>query len=119
MPAATRSCLISAPTTSGLTIRRASGSIRRFSAILATTPLPNNFTTGDGLNTAGYTFAAPEEEKQMDFVTKIDHTFNTRITAPSSAISKGYQNTLCDSVNGGQPAFPGTACLVNTDRDPV
>ena len=64
-------------------IHRAWGSIRRFSRSSATTPLPNNFTTGDGLNTAGYTFAAPEEEKQMDFVTKIDHTFNT-VTARSS-----------------------------------
>ena len=76
MPAATRSCL-SRPTTSGLTIRRPSGWIPTIRAILATTPLPNNFNTaGMRLNTAGYTFAAPEEEKQMDFVTKIDHNFN-------------------------------------------
>ncbi len=86
-------------------------------AILATTPLPNNFNTGDGLNTAGYTFAAPEEEKQLDFVTKIDHNFNNSHGA-FVRFSKGYQNTLCDAVNGGQPAFPDTSCLVNTNRNP-
>jgi hypothetical protein len=86
-------------------------------AILATTPLPNNYTTGDGLNTAGFTFAAAEEEKQMDFVGKVDHTFNTNHSA-FVRYSKGYQNTLCDQVNGGQPAFPDTTCFVDTERDP-
>jgi len=83
------------------------------------TPLPNNFSAAgtDGLNTAGYTFAAPEKEEQMDFVTKIDHTFNTKHSA-FVRISKGYQNTLCDQVNGGEPPFPGLACLVDTERSP-
>ena len=85
--------------------------------IIGLTPLPNNFTTGDGLNTAGYTFVAPEEEKQMDFVTKIDHTFNLQHSA-FVRISKGYQNTFCDNVNGGLAPFPGTSCLVDTKRDP-
>jgi hypothetical protein len=35
-------------------------------------PLPNNFTTGDGLNTAGFNFASPQHEKQYDFVSKFD-----------------------------------------------
>jgi hypothetical protein len=87
--------------------------------IIAGTPLPNNFAAAgtDGLNTAGYTFSAAEEEKQMDFVTKIDHTFNARHSA-FVRYSRGYQNTYCDQVNGGQPAFPGTTCFVDTTRDP-
>jgi hypothetical protein len=85
--------------------------------IIGMTPLPNNFTTGDGLNTAGFTFVAPEEEKQLDFVTKIDHTFNTQHSA-FVRISKGYQNTYCDNVNGGLAPFPGTSCLVDTTREP-
>jgi hypothetical protein len=85
--------------------------------IIGLTPLPNNFTTGDGLNTAGFTFVAPEEEEQFDFVTKIDHTFNSRHSA-FARISKGYQNTLCDSVNGGLERFPGSGCIVNTERSP-
>ena len=78
--------------------------------IIGMTPLPNNFTAGDGLNTAGYTFVAPENEEQMDFVTKIDHTFNAQHSA-FARISKGYQNTICDSVNGGEPPFPRAPLL--------
>ncbi len=86
-------------------------------AMLANTPLPNDFTTGDGLNTAGFTWTPPEEEDQLDFVTKIDHTFNPRNSA-FVRFSKGYQNTLCDSVNGGESFFPGQPCLVDTNRSP-
>jgi hypothetical protein len=85
--------------------------------LVAQTPLPNDFTAGDGLNTAGYTFSAFEEERQMDFTTKIDHSFN----AGNSAFfrySKGYQDTNCDQVNDGEPAFPDLPCLVNTKRSP-
>jgi hypothetical protein len=85
--------------------------------LIGLTPLPNNFTTGDGLNTAGFTFVAPEEEKQFDFVTKIDHTFTNQHSA-FVRISKGYQNTLCDNVNGGLERFPGSGCIVNTERSP-
>ena len=85
--------------------------------IISLTPLPNNFTTGDGLNTAGYTFVAPEQEKQMDFVTKIDHVFSAAHGA-FVRVSKGYQNTFCDNVNGGLAPFPGVSCLVDTKRDP-
>jgi hypothetical protein len=84
---------------------------------LAQTPLPNNWTTGDGLNTAGYTFNALEQERQMDFVAKVDHTFNST-NAAFVRISKGYQDTNCDQVNGGQPAFPGLTCAVDTKRSP-
>ena len=85
--------------------------------IVAQMPLPNNFAVGDGLNTAGFNFVAPEEEEQLDFVTKIDHIFNNNHGA-FVRFSKGYQNTLCDSVNGGQPRFPDGPCIVNTNRSP-
>ena len=86
-------------------------------ALINATPLPNDFSVGDGLNTAGYTWAAPEQEKQMDFVTKIDHTFNAS-NSGFFRYSQGYQNTICDTVNGGEPLFPGFPCLVNTERSP-
>jgi Carboxypeptidase regulatory-like domain/TonB-dependent Receptor Plug Domain len=86
-------------------------------AIIQSTPLPNNFTTGDGLNTAGFTFVAPEKEEQFDFVAKVDHNFNAANSA-FLRFSKGYQNTLCDQVNGGEPGFPGTTCFVDTERSP-
>lgn len=87
--------------------------------LIGLTPLPNNFNLAgsDGLNTAGYAWVAPEEEKQMDFVTKFDHTFTNRHSA-FVRLSKGYQNTICDSANTGESAFPGLPCLVNTERSP-
>jgi len=80
-------------------------------------PLPNNFTTGDGLNTAGFNFASPQHEKQYDFTTKFDYTFN-----PQHSFyvrwAQGNQNSLGDSGNGGRPVFPGSPNFVDTFRTP-
>jgi carboxypeptidase family protein len=94
-------------------------------AFIGETPLPNTFNLAtdssgrgmDGLNVAGYTWQAPEQERQNDWVTKIDHVFSPRHSA-FVRIAKGYQNTLCDTVNGGLAPFPGVSCLVNTKRSP-
>jgi hypothetical protein len=44
--------------------------------IIAETPLPNNFTIGDGLNTAGYTWAIPSYADLDQFTFKVDHYIN-------------------------------------------
>ena len=80
-------------------------------------PLPNNFTGGDGLNTALFSFTALQLEKQYDTTMKFDHVINDKNTV-YARISFGRQDTTCDRVNGGSEAFPGTGCLVNTQRDP-
>src|SRR5262249_9861658 len=56
---------------------------------IGVTPLPNNFLVSDGLNIAGFNMVAPEQERQMDFVMKIDHYFNSTQYA-FVRISKGY-----------------------------
>ncbi|MCS6874199.1 MAG: Plug and carboxypeptidase regulatory-like domain-containing protein [Pyrinomonadaceae bacterium] len=81
------------------------------------TPLPNNFFVGDGLNTAGYNFAAPQREKQYDLVFRIDYKFSESNTL-YGRYAQGKQDTLCDNVNGGLQPFPDTPCIVNTERDP-
>ena len=87
------------------------------SSIINSAPLPNNFTVGDGLNTAGFDFASPQREKQYDFTTKIDfklsdtNTFYVRY-------AQGEQNSIGDSANGGRPIFPDSPNLVNTYRNP-
>jgi carboxypeptidase family protein len=89
-------------------------SIQQF---LGLTLPPNNFTVGDGLNTAGYTFQAPEEERQVDFTVRIDHNFN----AKSSIFGRwahGHQNTIGDSGNLGLQPFPNAPPIVNTTRQP-
>ncbi len=80
-------------------------------------PLPNNFTIGDGLNTAGFSFIAPQTERQYDFTTKIDHTFNERHSI-FVRYARGEQTTLCDNANGGLQRFPDSPCFVDTTRSP-
>ncbi len=85
--------------------------------LVADTPPPNNFTGGDGLNTALFTFTALETERQHDVVFKIDHILNQKNTV-FARVAFGEQDTNCDSVNGGEPIFPGKPCLVDTKRAP-
>src|SRR5580700_1195519 len=44
--------------------------------IIGETPLPNNFTVGDGLNTAGYTWPVPSYADLDQFTFKVDHYLN-------------------------------------------
>ena len=84
-------------------------------AMMKDIPLPNNFTVGDGLNTAGYNFSAQASERQIDPTIKIDHLINSKNTIYGRVVW-GRDDSLCDVVNGGQPVFPGGICLVNTVR---
>ncbi|HLL76885.1 MAG TPA: carboxypeptidase regulatory-like domain-containing protein [Pyrinomonadaceae bacterium] len=85
--------------------------------ILSFTPLPNNFNIGDGLNTAGFAFVAPQTERQYDFTARVDHNFNDR-HALYVRWAQGAQNTLGDNVNGGLQRFPGLPNWVDTYRTP-
>ncbi|MCS7041571.1 MAG: TonB-dependent receptor [Bryobacteraceae bacterium] len=87
-------------------------------AIATAAPLPNNFTLGDGLNTAAYTFTALQYEKQHDVTLRGDYIINDRNTF-FARVSFGRQDTDCDRANGGSPVWPGAPCVVNTKRDPV
>ncbi len=80
-------------------------------------PLPNNFTVGDGLNTAGFDWGSPQHERQYDFVTKFDYKLreNSLIYV---RYAKGHQFTFGDSANGGRPIFPGNPNFVDTTRTP-
>ncbi|MDQ3686749.1 MAG: carboxypeptidase-like regulatory domain-containing protein [Acidobacteriota bacterium] len=85
--------------------------------LIGLTPLPNNFIVGDGLNTAGFAFVAPQIERQYDFTTKIDHKFNDRNTI-YVRYGRGSQNTLGDNINLGLQSFPGLPNVVDTFRSP-
>lgn len=89
----------------------------RIKALTGLTPLPNNFTVGDGLNTAGYTFAALQLEKQYDATVRADYIVNGKNTV-FGRMMWGRQDTTCDRANGGSEWFPGMGCVVNTKRDP-
>ncbi len=86
-------------------------------AVFNSMPLPNDYGAGDGLNIAGFNFLAPQQEKQFDFVTRIDYKFSDTNTI-YGRYAQGRQQSFGDSVNGGGSAFPGTPILVVTDRKP-
>ncbi len=86
-------------------------------ALLNAMPLPNNFFAGDGLNTAGYSFGAPQREKQYDFVSKFDFKINDN-NSFYIRYAQGQQNTVGDAGNGGLQSFPGFPNKVDTFRDP-
>ncbi len=86
-------------------------------AMLKDMPVPNTFTLGDGLNTAGYIFSAQASERQHDQTVKIDHVINSKNNVYGRLVW-GRDDSMCDTVNSGQPVFPGQPCLVNTLRGP-
>lgn len=85
--------------------------------LLNAMPLPNNFTTGDGLNTAGFNFASPQHEKQYDFVSKFDFTISDK-SLIYVRYAQGSQSSFGDSANAGRPVFPDTPNFVDTSRTP-
>lgn len=86
-------------------------------AVINSMPTPNDYSSGDGLNTAGFNFLAPQVEKQWDFVTRIDYKFSDN-NSIYGRYAQGRQQSFGDTVNGGGSAFPGTPILVVTDRTP-
>jgi carboxypeptidase family protein len=85
--------------------------------VLSLLPPPTTFSTGDGLNTAGYVYNAGRLDPQRDFVFKIDHKINDNHNV-YVRYAWGKQDTLNDTGNAGAPAFPGLPAKVNTTRDP-
>lgn len=86
-------------------------------SVINSTPLPNNYTGGDGLNTASFNFASPQHEKQYDFVTKFDYKLNDK-NLFYVRYAQGEQNSFGDSGNGGRPIFPDSPNFVDTFRNP-
>ena len=69
---------------------------------LALTPLPNDFRSGDGLNTAGYTWQRPTPFPRTQYDFKIDHYFT-----PTERFAVTYTHENNDNPNANQPQpFP-------------
>lgn len=65
-------------------------------------PVPNDFTTGDGLNTAGYRFNAPIKNNYDTYLARVDYVLNPK----HSFFARGQ---LQQDVENGAPQFPGLA----------
>ena len=71
-------------------------------SVLKGYPLPNDFTTGDGINTAGFRFNSPLSRRYNTYVAKIDYVVN----AKNRVFARGQ---LQNDNEGNEPQFPGQA----------
>lgn len=69
-------------------------------ALLQAYPTPNDFTTGDGINTAGFRFNAPVNDRFNTYVAKFDYILNQK----NRLFIRGQ---LQNDREGGVPQFPG------------
>ncbi len=87
------------------------GSVGPDPAVLAyfkTYPSPNDFSQGDGFNTAGYRFAAPTTNTKNWYIAKLDYNL-TRDGKQRVSLSGALANE--DQANA--PLFPGQAPITS------
>jgi len=68
--------------------------------VLKKYPSPNDFTTGDGINTAGFRFNSPVSRRYNTYVAKIDYVVNSK----NRVFVRGQ---LQNDNEGNEPQFPG------------
>ena len=73
-------------------------------SILQSYPLPNDLTSGDGHNTAGFRFAANEKRKFDTYIARLD--YNLTADGRHALFARG---NLQNDHLGGAPQFPGQA----------
>ena len=68
-------------------------------------PLANDLNAGDGINTAGFRFSAPDHLSENNLIAKVDYNLgsNHKVFAKYSIIGE----KLGDNVNGATVQFPG------------
>ena len=75
--------------------------------IYAKYPLPNTYTTGDGLNVGGYFWNTPVQVRGPSYMARVDHTFNSNNTIFVRYL-QGAGDTLGGDPNNSRPqVFPG------------
>lgn len=65
-------------------------------------PLPNDFTTGDGLNTAGYRWNSPSESPVDSITTRVDYTLGRRQSV-FGRYSNSWRNDLINDIINTTP----------------
>ena len=76
-------------------------------SLLKSYPAPNDFAAGDGLNQAGYLWAAPSSVRGPRNLLRIDHTINSRNNIFFRAMWATEQQLQGDLLNGRPAIFPG------------
>jgi hypothetical protein len=70
-------------------------------------PAPNNFASGDGLNTASYAWDPPTRVRGPNYMLRLDHNFNQNNMVYARALWGNYNTLEGDPLNGRPEVFPG------------
>ena len=88
---------------------------RTFDTTVATTltpvPLPNNFTSGDGLNTAAFLWNPPTAIRGPAISGRIDHNFNANNSMFARYLWSDYNTLKGDPLNGRPQVYPDGPAL--------
>ncbi len=75
-------------------------------SILTPLPLPNNFTSGDGLNTAAFLWNPPTQVRGPAYAARIDHNFNENNSIFGRYLFSDYNTLKGDPLNGRPQVYP-------------
>lgn len=78
---------------------------------LNTLPRPNNFTFGDGLNTAGFLWNPPTSIRGPAYNFRVDHNFTSNHSVFGRYLYSDYNTLEGDPLNSRPQIFPGFAPL--------
>jgi hypothetical protein len=76
-------------------------------ALFKTYPQPNNYTTGDGLNTATYLWNPPAKFQGPNYLFRLDHKFNENNSVFVRWLQADYNTLQGDPLNARPIVFPG------------
>ncbi len=76
-------------------------------ALINPFPLPNNFSSGDGLNTAAFLWNPPTAVRGPAYAARIDHNFNANNSMFVRYLFSDYNTLEGDPLNGRPQVFPG------------
>ena len=74
-------------------------------------PKPNDYTFGDGLNTATYSWNPPTQNEGPNWAARVDHTINERNTIFGRFLYADQNTRKGDPLNSRPQVFPGFAPL--------
>jgi hypothetical protein len=75
-------------------------------SILNPIPLPNNFSNGDGLNTAAFLWNPPTAVRGPAYTARVDHNFNANNSIFARYLFSDYNTLKGDPLNGRPQVFP-------------
>lgn len=74
--------------------------------ILTPVPAPNNFSSGDGLNTAAFLWNPPTAVRGPAYAARVDHNFNENNSMFVRHLFSDYNTLKGDPLNGRPQVFP-------------